>query len=155
MSIGLAAAILLLGTLTAIRVHNASSDDAMMILGMNRLRAAYIDMDPSIAPYLVTSWHDDMTGISRTYAMGYPRTTVSQVVGSTSLFMVVVNSIVAGTLGALVANAAGAPVALVSVLGAAAGLGYLGAMLEISRRSVGNGPTDVRFPTPGDGSVER
>jgi hypothetical protein len=69
--------------------------------------------------------------------------------------MVVVNSIVAGTLGALVANVAGAPVALVSVLGAAAGLGYLGAMLEIARRSVGNGPTDVRFPTPDDGSVER
>src|SRR6188472_458033 len=58
MSIGLAAAILLLGTLTGVRVHNASTDDAMMILGMNRLRAAYVDMDPSIAAHLVTSWHD-------------------------------------------------------------------------------------------------
>ena len=154
MSIGLAAAILLLGTLTGVRVHNASTDDAMMILGMNRLRAAYIDMDPSIAAHLVTSWHDDMAGISRTYAMGYPRTTVSQVVGSTSMFMVVVNAIVAGTLGALVANVAGAPVALVSVLGSAAGLGYLGLMLEIGRRSVGDGPTDVRFPTPAAGSVQ-
>ena len=57
-------------------------------------------MDPSIAPYLVTSWHDDMAGILRTYAMGLPRTTLSQVVGSTALFLVVVNSIVAGTLGA-------------------------------------------------------
>jgi hypothetical protein len=154
MSIGLAAAILLLGTLTGVRVHNASTDDAMMILGMNRLRAAYIDMDPSIAAHLVTSWHDDMAGISRTYAMGYPRTTVSQVVGSTSMFMVVVNAIVAGTLGALVANVAGAPVGLVSVVGAAAGLGYLGLMLEIGRRSVGNGPTDIHFPTPDGGSVQ-
>jgi hypothetical protein len=154
MSIGLAAAILVLGTLTAIRVHNASSDDAMMIAGMNRLRAAYVDIDPSITRYLVTSWHDDMAGLSRTYAMGLRRTTVSQVIGSTSLFMVVVNSIVAGTLGALVANAAGAPVALVSVLGAAAGAGYLVALLEIGRRSVGSGPPDVRFPTPGDGSAQ-
>ena len=154
MSIGLAAAILVLGTLTGVRVHNASTDDAMMIVGMNRLRAAYIDMDPSIAPYLVTSWYDDLAGISRTYAMGYPRATVSQVVGSTSMFMVVVNAIVAGTLGALVANVAGAPVALVSVLGSAAGLGYLGLMLEIGRRSVGDGPTDVRFPTPAAGSVQ-
>ena len=106
------------------------------------------------APYLVTSWHDDMAGISRTYAMGLPRTTVSQVVGSTALFLVVVNSIVAGTLGALVANAAGAPVALVSVLGTAAGLGYLGLMLEIARRSVGSGPAVIRFPTPDDGSAQ-
>jgi hypothetical protein len=154
MSIGLAAAILVLGTLTAIRVHNASTDDAAMIIGMNRLRAAYVAMDPSIAPYLVTSWHDDMAGLSRTYTMGFPRTTVSQVVGSTALFLVVVNSIVAGTLGALVAHAAGAPVALVSVLGSAAGLGYLGVMLEIARRSVGYGPTDVHFPTPDGGSVQ-
>jgi hypothetical protein len=70
------------------------------------------------------------------------------------MFMVVVNAIVAGTLGALVANVAGAPVALVSVLGCAAGLGYLGMMLEIGRRSVGDGPTDVRFPTPDAGSVQ-
>ena len=83
MSIGLAAAILVLGTLTAVRVHNASTDDAAMILGMNRLRAAYVEMDPSIARYLVTSWHDDLAGISRTYTMGFPRTTVSHVVGST------------------------------------------------------------------------
>ena len=73
----------------------------------------------------MTAWHDDMAGISRTYAMGYPRTTVSQVVGSTSMFMVVVNAIVAGTLGALVA-----------------------------RRLVGDGPTDIHFPTPQGGSVE-
>ena len=89
----------------------------MMIAGMNRLRAADVEMDPSIARYLITS-------------------------------------IVAGTLGALVANAAGAPVALVSVLGAAAGLGYLVGLLEIGRRSVGSGPPDVRFPTPGDVSAQ-
>ena len=83
--------------------------------------------------------------------MGLPRTTVSHVVGSTSLFMLVVNSIVAGTLRALIAHA---PVALVSVLGSAAGLGYLGVMLEIARRSVGNGPTDVHFPTPDGGPVQ-
>lgn len=154
MAIGLAAAILVLGTLTGVRVHNASTDDAMMIAGMNRLRAAYVAMDPSIAAYLVTSWHDDTAGLSRTYAMGYPRTTLSQVVGSTSLFMVVVNSIVAGTLGALVANAAGAPVALVSVLGAVAGFGYLAGTLEIGRRSVDSGLTEVRFPTPEGGSVQ-
>ena len=94
-----------------------------------------------------------MAGISRTYAMGLPRTTVSQVVGSTALFLVV-NSIVARTLGALVANAAGAPVALVSVLGPDAGLGYLGLMLEIARRSVGSGPALIRFPTPDDGSAQ-
>jgi len=150
MSIGLAAAILVLGTLTEVRVHNASNDDAAMIVGMNRLRAAYAEMDPSITRFLVTDVHDDMAGIGRTYAMGLPRSTVSHVVGSTSFFMAVVNSIVAGTLGALVAHVAGGSTPLVSVVGAVSGAAYLGVILAIGRRAFGSGPTDIRFPSPAD-----
>jgi len=102
LSIGLASAVLVLGTLTGVRVMNASQDDSLMIIGMNRLRAAYVDLDPTMADYLVTSWHDDQAGVTRTYAMGRPRRTFSHVVGSTSMFMNIVNTIVAGTLGALV-----------------------------------------------------
>jgi hypothetical protein len=54
-SIGLTSAVLALGTLTGVRVHNASSEGAAIILGMNRLRAGYVKMDPGIAEYLVTS----------------------------------------------------------------------------------------------------
>jgi hypothetical protein len=154
MSIGLAAAILVLGTLTAVRVHNASTDDAAMIIGMNGLRAAYAELDPSITRYLVTGIHDDLDGIGRTYAMGFPRSTLSQVVGSTAFFITVVNSIVAGTLGALVTDVAGGSTAVVSVVGTVAGAAYLVVMLEIGRRTFGSGPTDVRFPTPDGGSVE-
>jgi hypothetical protein len=41
LSIGLSSAVLVLGTLTAVRVHNASVDDTVLVIGMNRLRAAY------------------------------------------------------------------------------------------------------------------
>ncbi len=149
LSIGLAAAVLVLGTLTGVRVHNASSDDAAMLIGMNRLRAAYVELDPTLARFLVTGWNDDMAGLMRTYAMGMPRHPVSHVVGSTSVFMAVVNSMVAGTLGALIANASGAPVAVVAVVGVAAGLTYLAVMLEIGHRSFGAGPPQVRFPGEG------
>jgi hypothetical protein len=40
LSIGLRSAVLVLGTLTAIRVHNASVDDTALVIGMNLLRAA-------------------------------------------------------------------------------------------------------------------
>ena len=49
LSIGLASAVLVLGTLTGIRVANASLDDHGLVIGMNRLRAAYLAMDPSLA----------------------------------------------------------------------------------------------------------
>ncbi|MCF6377504.1 hypothetical protein L2K70_07790 [Nocardioides KLBMP 9356] len=38
--------LLVAGTLTSFRVHNASQEDYMFIKGMNRLRAGYIDIDP-------------------------------------------------------------------------------------------------------------
>ena len=147
LSIGLTSAVLVLGTLTGIRVHNASVDDAAMLLGMNRLRAAYVEMDPSLARFLVTGWHDDVAGLMRSYSMGARRGQLSHVLGSTSIFMVAVNSMLAGTLGALVADAAGAPVAGVSLVGVLAGLAYLGVMLEVGRRSFGSAPTEVRFPS--------
>src|SRR3954453_4834774 len=48
LSIGLTSTILVLGTMTGIRVHNASVDDAALIIGMNRLRAGYLEIDPTL-----------------------------------------------------------------------------------------------------------
>jgi hypothetical protein len=147
LSIGLASTILVLGTLTGIRVHNASEDDAAMIIGMNRIRAAYLEMDPTLHLYLVTSWNDDVAGVMRTYTMGHERHVVSHVLGSTSVFMIVTNSIIAGTLGALVADVSGGGQAIVSVAGTAAGLAYLAAMMEVGRRSFGHQRIDAHFPS--------
>jgi hypothetical protein len=148
LAIGLASAALVLGTLTGTRVMNASVDDAALLLGMNRLRAAYLEIDPSLAPYLVTSPHDDMAGLMATYTMGRRRSTFSHVAASTSMFMHVVNGIVAGTLGALVAHSLGLGPGAVAAVGAGVGLVYLAALLEYGRRVFSGPPVAPRFPTP-------
>jgi len=150
LSIGLASAILVLGTLTGLRVHMASGEDALLITGMNRLRAAYREIDPGIEPYLVASWHDDSAGLKATYTMGIRRSTFLHSVGSTAMFTNAVNTIVAGTLGALVADAAGASTVVVTLSGALAGLVYLAAMVEAGRRRFACTPGGPpRFPSPG------
>jgi hypothetical protein len=83
LSVGLASAMLVLGTLTSIRVMNASVDDQALVAGMNRLRAGYLSIDPSIRTYLVASWRDDAAGVMATLTMGQPRTLRRHVVGST------------------------------------------------------------------------
>ncbi len=147
LSIGLTSAILVLGTLTGVRVHNASREDAAIILGMNRLRAAYVEMDPGIAEYLVTSQYDDQAGLMTTYTMGMRRSAVSHVVGSTSMFINIVNAIVAGTLGALIADAAGGDAVATSLAGIVAGVAYLAMVVEAARRSFAQPPLRARFPT--------
>ena len=147
LSIGLASAILLLGTLTAVRVVLGSMEDHALVIGMNRLRAAYLTLDPSLEEYLVTSAHDDMAGVLRTYTLGTGRRTFAHVVGSTSMFVTVVNTLVAGTLGALVASAAGAATALVVTLGVLSAAVYFGVMLQVSRRSFEQPRLAARFPS--------
>ena len=72
LSIGLAPAVLILGTLTGIRVHNASLDDAAL-LGRDESAERRLPRDrPTIGSYLVASWKDDQAGILRTYTMGNP-----------------------------------------------------------------------------------
>lgn len=151
MSIGLTSAVLLLGTLTGLRINNASHEDAALVLAMNRLRAAYVELDPAMARYLVASWHDDHAGLMHTYALGMKRSVVSHVAGSTAMFVTMVNSLVAGTLGGLVAYALRGGSVVISVTGALTGLAYLGVQLEYGRRTYDADRLNSgsRCPTPG------
>lgn len=148
LAIGLTAAILILGTLTNVRVNNASIDDSYMLQGMNRLRAAYIELDPQIKKYLVTSYHDDQAGIMKTYLMGAKRSLPSHILGSTNMYMHIVNALTAGTLGALIANAAGTSHAVTVMIGILSGSVCLACWLEVGRRSFHPEKIKADFPSP-------
>jgi heme A synthase len=146
--LGLGAAVLLTGTLTSMRVAFASHEDASMVRGMNRLRRAYIDIDPGVAPYFVTGTSDDEIGLGRTYTMGPDRTAL-QFLASAAMFIVVVNALVAGGWIGIMVSPLGTAASV--VLGLLGGLAYVGAFIvagyRMYIRSV-NDPDEVRFPTP-------
>lgn len=148
MAIGFAGVALVMGTLTAIRVNMASQEDACLVAAMNRLRHAYVDLAPEIEPYLTVSTHDDDQGVLMTYAVGQGRSVPLHVMGSTSFFLMTVNAIVAGTLGALVASAVDASTAVVGVVGVLAGVVYVAGHLSVGRRVFKGKPLHPRFPTP-------
>jgi hypothetical protein len=134
LSVGLASAMLVLGTLTSVRVVNASLDDQRMIAGMNRLRAGYVALDPGVEQYFVTSWQDGAAGVLATSTLGLERSRINYVVASTSFFINVVNAIVAGTVVALVAYDAGASSSGVVIRGCVGGVVYLGVVVSLARR---------------------
>jgi hypothetical protein len=113
---------LVVGLLTHIRVMSVGMEDLMYVLAMNRLRAAYIDLDPGIRPYLMAGHHDDESGAKRTYYFLGGRTDFSQVAGSSMVFMGFVNSaLLALLLGSAMLTAgiptiAAVPVAVVAAL---------------------------------------
>jgi hypothetical protein len=147
LAIGLNATILALGTLTGIRVSLASQEDAQLILGMNRLRAAYVDLAPEIVPYLTASAADDGRGLLQTYTLGAPRPLWAHILGSTNFFLSTINSILAGVLAALVTHQSGGATVLTSVLGTLAGLLYFAGMLAVGMRLFRTSRAAPRFPS--------
>jgi hypothetical protein len=123
-AVGVLAFVSIVGILTQMRVLNVGMEDLMYVLAMNRLRAAYVDIDPGVGPYLMASPHDDEAGAGRTYYFLGSRSAFSQVGGSSMMFIIVVNSALIGLLAAAVAAILGAPTALVISIGLLAGLAY-------------------------------
>ncbi len=119
--------LLLVGTLTLLRVSNGSEEDLAYVIGMNRLRAGYTELDPGIDRYFVASRHDDERGIGQTYAYFPQGSEVLQPLASSMMFILVVDAVVAGTLAGLATNAADAPGAVVAVAAAAASIAYFAA----------------------------
>ncbi len=119
--------LLLVGTLTLLRVYNGSEADNAYVIGMNRLRAAYAELDPGIDRYFITSAHDDERGIAQTYNYFPHSSWLVQLFASSAMFILVVDAVVAGTLAGLVANASDASGTVIAIASAAAGAGYTAA----------------------------
>jgi hypothetical protein len=122
------------GVLTQVRVVNVGEEDLMYVLAMNRLRGAYLDLDPGVEPYLMASPYDDAAGMSRTYFFLGPRTSFSQVAGSSMLYIVVVVAMLIGLLGATITAAFGGTTGLAILIGVIAGLVYAVATLARGAR---------------------
>ena len=127
--------VLMVGTLTQARLHNAAIEDLAHVLGMNRLRAAYVELDSGIERYLVTSAHDDDNGVWQTYnhLMG-PLPAWMGLFSSSTAFIMLVNSGLAGVFAALVAVGLDAPGPLVGTVAAACGLAFLGVSVTLTQR---------------------
>jgi len=101
------------GISTIGRLMQLNGDDFRWVVGMNRLRRAYLDLHPELEPYFITGGYDDLPGALRT--LGYTIGTGRRV-GSVfhtlqtlpGMLSVIVASVV-GAIGALAALAVGLP----------------------------------------------
>jgi hypothetical protein len=122
--------VLLVGVATLIRLGDANTDDFWLVIGMNRLRHAYLELAPELEPYFVTEHHDDEASVMHSYGLN-ARLRVSRVLAGTPNLVAAINIVVVGVLAALIADTLGAPdvvniaVGVLAALGATAGFGAL------------------------------
>jgi hypothetical protein len=114
-----------MGLLTQVRVLNVAQEDLMYVTAMNRLRAAYVDLDPGLAPYLMAAYHDDETGSEQTYFFFGSRSALSHVAGSSMIFMNTANAALIAILSGLVLVLLGAGTTAAVITGGVFGLAFL------------------------------
>jgi hypothetical protein len=106
---------------------NVAQEDLMYVTAMNRLRAAYVDLDPGVTPYLMAAHHDDKAGSSRTYFFFGNRSNLSHVAGSSMVFMNTANAALIAILSGLLLTLLGAGTTAAVTVGGVCGLAFLAA----------------------------
>lgn len=126
--------VLLVGLSTVIRLGDANAEDSGLVVGMNRLRHAYLELAPELERYFITAHHDDEAGILRTY--GHRRMRFSHLLAGTPNVVAAINSVLAGVLAALIADTLGASDALDLIVGVASAFAAAAGHMLFAVRSI-------------------
>src|SRR5256714_5982040 len=117
--------VLVIGVATYLRLGASNYHEALCVIGMNRIRAAYLELAPSLERYFVMSAHDDFPGIGVTMGVqpgGGKAFWVAQMLAGTPTVVSILNSVLAGAIAAIAALRMGAAPATILVVG---GIGFL------------------------------
>src|SRR3989440_2621336 len=123
--------VLFIGLATWIRLGASNYHEALCVIGMNRIRAAYLELAPDLERYFVMSAHDDFRGIGVTMGVqpgGGRAFWVAQILAGTPTIVTILNSVLAGAIAAIAALRLGESPATALLVG---GAGFvLGVALE-------------------------
>jgi hypothetical protein len=142
--------VLFVGVVTFLRMGEANYHDALCVVGMNRIRHAYLEMAPDLAPYFVMSAHDDQAGLAATMAVSRHTRPLTRLLTSTPNVVSVLSSVVAATIGAMASYLLSAGQVGIALVAMAVFLAsFLGNMLA-ARRKIARVRDDIvpLFPTP-------
>jgi hypothetical protein len=143
--------VLLLGIATYVRLVQINNEEFQLVLAMNRLRHAYLIMEPGLEPYLTTGHHDDERGLVATYMLDHPsrRWLLVHFVINTPTIVATVDAALAAAIAVLVLQAAHAATAAVVAGGMAAFVAVWGGLMPLQRHTADPlRDKPPRFPTP-------
>jgi hypothetical protein len=143
-----------LGVVTIVRLAQINHENRLWVQGMNRIRNAYLQLEPELAPYFVTSRHDDEAGVLVTSLGAMRPLPRMQPFISIPGVVAVIDSVVAGAAAGIAGLGLG--LGVVGALAIGAGLFVLSIVFFVSwaRKQIGTVSTGLEpiFPSTGHGS---
>jgi hypothetical protein len=143
--------VLLLGIAAYVRLVQINAEEFHLVLAMNRLRRAYLTLEPGMERYLSTGHHDDQRGVFTTYMVDRPtpRSLWSHFLVNTPNIISAVDAALAAAVVVLGLQAAGAARAVAAACGVVVFLLVWGTLYLLQRQSLRPFRTQVpRFPSP-------
>jgi hypothetical protein len=142
-----------LGIATHSRVLEINQAEVELILAMNRLRHAYLEIAPALEPYFTTSHHDDEQGLAVSYLLarfhGGRLGRWRRFLANTPTVIGTVDAALAAAIVVLAVRAAQDATALVVAAGTVAFLIVWTALFLLERHTLDPlRRTTPRFPTP-------
>jgi hypothetical protein len=145
--------VFLLGLAAYARLVQINTEEFQLVLAMNRLRRAYLTIEPGLEPYFTTGHHDDERGVIATYMLNRPTRQWLWVhfLVNTPTIVATVDAALAAAIVVLVLQAAEAPRPATVAGGAAAFLAVWGVLFRLQLHTLRPlRGTTPRFPTPTD-----
>jgi hypothetical protein len=139
-----------LGVTTLLRLAQVNLEDAHWVQGMNRIRHAYLELEPQLEPYFVTSAYDDAPGILQSTFGGPGRPLPIQPIVAIPGVVAVVDSVVAGATLGIASYGLDLGSAVSLVLGAAGFVASIVVFTAWARRWIARSDAGFvsRFPSP-------
>ena len=144
---------LFVGVATLGRIISASIEEFRALQAMARIRHGYLEMVPTLDPYISTSRYDDADSVLSVYGPGGAQTPLLNLLhGLTTMpgMLTVINSTLVAALGSTVALLLGASAVVALVVGIAVGTAALLTFSAYAIRTFGNISRFLapRFPPP-------
>jgi hypothetical protein len=145
--------VFLLGLAAYARLVQINTEEFQLVLAMNRLRNAYLQLEPGLERHLTTGHHDDERGVLATYMLEGPTRQWLWVhfLVNTPTIVATVDAALAAAMVVLLLQVAEAPRAVAVAGGAVAFLAVWGTLFRLqlnTLRPFRN--TTPRFPSPPD-----
>jgi len=95
---------LFVGLATFTRLDEVNTEDTLWVAGMNRIRHAYMEMNPGLARYFITGWTDDPAGVEKTVGVHRPGSVYAHWIVTMPGMIAVIDGVIAALIVGLVVH---------------------------------------------------
>jgi hypothetical protein len=127
---------LFIGLGTFLRLDDSNREEALWVVGMNRIRNGYVTMVPAVAERLTAGYTDDMAGVAQSYGLPPSASySVTHFFVTMPGMIAVIDGVLGGAIAAAALGLAGLSVPILAVAGILAAGALIGVLALRSQRS--------------------